>query len=75
MAVRLEPCRITRAAEMSRGLVILGVVLLSSGLVSCAPTEKKPQGPKSKLDQKPWNPPIPGQGAGPMGGMQQQPRR
>ncbi|WP_265594789.1 hypothetical protein [Haloferula sp. BvORR071] len=59
---------------MSRSLVILGAALLASGLVSCA-TEKKPQGPVSDKSTHSWSQPGPGQGAGPLSGMPQQPRR
>ncbi len=48
-------------------------VVLVGLLSSCAP--EKPQGPQSDKTDMPWNPPVPGQGAGAFGGMPQQPRR
>lgn len=49
-------------------------------LVSCVTPEDpdlnpKPSMPRSELDQKPRNTPVPGQGGGALGVMPQQPRR
>jgi hypothetical protein len=57
-------------------IAIRGLLLgLTLGVTSCPAPADKPVGPVSEKTTMPWNPPVPGQGAGPMGQLPQQPRR
>jgi hypothetical protein len=57
---------------------IFAAALLLSVLPSCVTEkekERKPVGPVSQEDTKPWNGPIAGQGGGVLSGLPQTPRR
>lgn len=53
-------------------VLMLSAMVAAMGLSSCADTpEKKPVGPTSDTSAIPWNQPIPGQGQGQFGMMNQ----
>jgi hypothetical protein len=52
--------------------LLLAALLAGLGFTSCVKTpEKKPVGPVSDTSAIPWNTPVPGQGQGQFGMMQQ----
>ncbi|MCW1922771.1 hypothetical protein OKA05_09430 [Luteolibacter arcticus] len=51
------------------------ILLACGSLTACPAPADKPVGPVSDKTTRPWNPPVPGQGAGALGVMPQQPRR
>lgn len=56
--------------------LLLAALLAGFGFSSCVDTpEKKPVGPVSDTSSMPWNTPVPGQGQGQFGMMQQNQHR